>query len=108
MVSIPEHPLSFKRQSCELLKRGDETQKSRTEMKLMQALWTKKESKFHIQLSTSQLVDAFIACRGTYCSSRVCYYSRRIYTDYFCLNFVHDYKHSNITYPIRIPLSTEK
>jgi hypothetical protein len=47
MVSIPEHPLSFKWQSCELRKSGDETQKSRTEMKLMQAFKITMVRNFH-------------------------------------------------------------
>lgn len=36
MLSIAEHPVCFKRQSCELRKSGDEMQKSRIEMKLIQ------------------------------------------------------------------------
>lgn len=48
MVSIPEHPLGFKWQGCELRKSGDETQKSRTEMKLHKRLAFNDEGEFHI------------------------------------------------------------
>lgn len=51
MVSIPEHPLGFKWQGCELRKSGDETQKSRTEMKLLKRLAFNDEDEFRIQLS---------------------------------------------------------
>ena len=48
MVSIPEPPLGFKWQGCELRKSGDETQKSRTEMKLHKRLAFNDEGEFHI------------------------------------------------------------
>jgi len=51
MMSIPEHPLGFKWQGCELRKSGDETQKSRTEMKLLKRLAFNDEDEFRIQLS---------------------------------------------------------
>lgn len=84
MVSIPEHPLSFKWQGCELRKSGDETQKSRTEMKLLKRLAFNDEDEFHIQLSivNAQLL-ACAMCRAVNSPGvldrqsklRPCYYS---------------------------------